>query len=355
MDILRLDNTEWMHLFWFLAIMVVLFILSLRWKKKALQAYGDFSVYRTTAERLSFFRPKVKFFLLLVGMFFLIVAVVNPQIGSKLREAERKGIDLMIAVDVSRSMDATDIRPSRLERSQQAIAQLIDELTGDRIGIIVFAGKAYTQLPITTDYAAAKMYLSTLSSDMVPTQGTSIGSAIELAMESFGDNNHSKSIIVITDGETHDEEALEKARAAAKEGIAVHTIGMGLPEGSPIPVTENGRRTGFKKDRQGNTVMTRLNEQLLTEVASEGNGTYVRANNAQAGLKTIFEEINRMEKQKFESKVYADYEDRFQYFLAVAIVLLMAEVLLVNRKSRYAGKMNLFSKAGNTENRQGLS
>jgi|AntRauTorckE6833_2_1112554.scaffolds.fasta_scaffold00895_7 Ca-activated chloride channel family protein len=348
MDILRLDNTEWMHLFWFLAIMVVLFVMALRWKKRALQSYGDFPVFRKTAGSLSFARPRVKFFLFFVAMLFLVVAIVNPQIGSKLREAERKGVDLMIAVDVSRSMDATDIRPSRLERSRQAIARLIDELTGDRIGIIVFAGKAYTQLPITTDYAAAKMYLSTLSSDMVPAQGTSIGSAISLAMESFSDNNHSKSIIVITDGENHDEDAVEQARIAAEKGITVHTIGMGLPEGAPIPVMQNGRRTGFKKDKDGNTVMTRLNEKLLTEVASEGKGTYVRANNAQAGLKTIFDEINRMEKQKFESKVYADYEDRFQYFLAVAIVLLMIEVLLVNRKSRFAGKINLFSKEEST-------
>ena len=344
MDMLRLDNAEWIHLFWFLAIMLVLFVFALRWKRKALKAYGDFSVFGMTASRLSFFRPKLKFILFLLGIAFLTMAIVNPQIGSKLKEADRKGIDLMIAIDVSRSMDATDIQPSRLDRSRQSISRLIDELSGDRIGIIVFAGKAYTQLPITTDYSAAKMYLSTLSSDMVPTQGTSIGSAIELAMESFDDNEHSKSIIVITDGETHDEHALEKAEEAAEKGITVHTIGMGLPEGAPIPIMQNGRRTGFKKDKEGNTVMTQLNEDLLSRIASRGNGSYVRANNSRAGLQTIFDEINQMEKQKFESKVYADYEDRFQYFLAIAIVLLVAELLLVNRKGRFAGRLNLFRK-----------
>lgn len=340
----RLDNAEWMHLFWFLAIMLVLFVFSARWQRKALKTYGDFSVFGITAKQLSFFRPKLKFILFLLGVAFLTMAVVNPQIGSKLKEADRKGIDLMIAIDVSRSMDATDIKPSRLDRSRQSISRLIDELSGDRIGIIVFAGKSYTQLPITTDYSAAKMYLSTLSSDMVPTQGTSIGSAIELAMESFDDKEHSKSIIVITDGETHDKHALEKAEEAAESGITVHTIGMGLPEGVPIPIMQNGRRAGFKKDNEGNTVMTQLNEDLLSQIASRGNGSYVRANNARAGLQTIFDEINRMEKQKFESKVYADYEDRFQYFLALAIVLLIAELLLVNRKSRFAGRLNLFRK-----------
>lgn len=346
MNMVRLENIELLHLFWFLAGMVILFIVAFRWKKRALKNYGNYEIVKSTVERLSFFRPKLKFVLFLIGMAFLIMATVNPQIGSRLREAERRGIDLMLAVDVSNSMDATDIRPSRLDRSRQAISRLIEKLQGDRLGIIVFAGKAYTQLPITTDYSAAKMYLSTLNTGMVPTQGTSIGSAIELAMDSFGENSQSKSIVVISDGENHDENAIKMAKEAKEKGIIVHTIGMGLPKGSPIPIMKNGRRVGFKKDNQGQTVITKLNEKLLADVAEAGGGIYVRANNSQAGLQTIFNKINEMEKKKFESKVYADYEDRFQYFLAIAIVLLILEQMLSNRRSKLAEKLKLFSEEG---------
>lgn len=344
MNIIRLQNSEYIHLFWLLAAMIILFVVMLQWKRQALKRYGDFSVFGAITDRLSFLRPKFKFVLLLIGMAFLILAIMNPQIGSKLRKAERKGIDLMLAVDVSNSMDATDIRPSRLRRARQAISQLIDELSGDRIGIVVFAGKAYTQLPITSDYSAAKMYLSTMNSQMVPAQGTSIGSAIDLAMDSFNDEEHSRAIIVITDGENHEEDALKMAEAAHEQGITVHTIGMGLPEGGPIPIMKNGQRVGFKKDKKGNTVVTRLDEQMLSSIAQAGGGIYVRANNAKAGLKTIFDEINKMEKKEFESKVYADYEDRFQYFLAIAIVFIILELMMVNRKSKFAGKVNLFNK-----------
>lgn len=346
MNMVRLENIELLHLFWFLAGMVVLFFIAFSWKKRALKQYGDFNTVRATIDRLSFFRPKLKFFLLLFAIAFLVMAAVNPQVGSRLREAERKGIDLMLAVDVSRSMDATDIRPSRLDRSKQAISKLIDKLQGDRIGIIVFAGKAYTQLPITTDYSAAKMYLSTLNTGMVPTQGTSVAKAIELAMDSYGENSQSKSIVIISDGESHDEDAIKKAQEASEMGITVHTIGMGLQQGVPIPVMQNGQRIGFKKDSDGNTVITKLNEKLLADVAKAGGGIYVRASNSQAGLETIFNEINEMEKKKFESRVYADYEDRFQYFLAVAIVLLILEQLLSNRRSKMAEKLRFFSEKG---------
>lgn len=344
MNIIRLENIEYLHLFWVIGGMVVLFWLGMRWKKRSLKRYGDMLVYRSLVPRMSFARPRFKFILFIVATAFLIMGIVNPQIGSKLKEAERKGVDLMIALDVSNSMNARDIKPSRLDRAKKAISKLIDRLSGDRIGIIVFAGQAYTQLPITTDYSAAKLFLSNVDSDIVPTQGTSIGNAIDLAMDSFTDNDHSKAIIVITDGENHQQDALEKAKEAKNKGIMVHTIGMGLPNGAPIPIYKNGQMQGFKKDNEGNTVVSKLNEQLLSRLADAGSGKYVRANNTNAGLNGIFDEINAMEKKKFETKTYADYEDRFQYFLAVSLLLFIIEAIMVNRKSKWADSIKLFQK-----------
>ncbi|MCF8231400.1 MAG: VWA domain-containing protein [Bacteroidales bacterium] len=340
----RLENIEYLHLFWIVGGMIILFWFTMRWKKRALQRYGDLSVYQNLVNRLSFTRPKVKFFVLILATAFLILGIVNPQIGSRLKEAERKGVDLIVALDVSSSMNARDIKPSRLDRAKQAISSLIDRLSGDRIGIIVFAGQAYTQLPITTDYSAGKMFLSNVDSDIVPTQGTAIGNAIDLAMDSFTDNDHSKAIIVITDGENHDQNAMEMAQKARGKGINVHTIGMGLPDGGPIPIYNNGEMKGFKKDRQGNTVVSKLNEQLLRELAEKGGGMYVRANNTKAGLNAIFEEINKMEKKEFETKTYADYEDRFQYFIAISLILFILEAIMVNRRSQWADSFKLFEK-----------
>lgn len=344
MNIIRLENIEYLHLFWVIAGMLILFWIGMRWKKRSLKSFGDLSVYGSLIPRMSFARSNIKFILFILAAAFLIMGIVNPQVGSRLKEAERKGVDLMIALDVSNSMNARDIQPSRLDRAKKAIAKLIDRLSGDRIGIIVFAGQAYTQLPITTDYSAAKLFLSNVDSDIVPTQGTSIGNAIDLAMNSFTENDHSKAIIVITDGENHEENALEMAEKAKSEKITVHAIGMGLPNGAPIPVYKNNQMQGFKKDNQGNTVVSKLNEQLLSQLADAGNGMYVRANNTKAGLNAIFDEINKMEKKKFETKTYADYEDRFQYFLAVSLFLLIIEAIMVNRKSKWADSIKLFDK-----------
>jgi Ca-activated chloride channel family protein len=275
----------------------------------------------------------------------LVFGLANPQIGSKLVEGERKGIDIMVALDVSNSMLAQDIEPNRLERAKQAISKLIDKLGNDRIGMIVFAGNAYVQLPITTDHAAAKMFLSTISTNVVPTQGTAIGEAIELSEKSFDNETHSRVIIVITDGENHEDDAVKIAEGAAEKNISVYTIGMGLPQGSPIPeIDKYGRQTGFKKDRDGNTVVTKLNEDMLQQIAAAGNGIYVRANNTQAGLSKVFEEVNKLEKTEFESKIFSDYEDRFQYFIALSILFLLFELLIFERKSKLLSKIELFKK-----------
>lgn len=275
----------------------------------------------------------VKFGIVVLALSALIFSMTGPQTGSRIEKVKRQGIDLMICLDVSNSMMALDIKPNRLERAKQSIIRLIDNLEGDRIGIIVFAGKAYTQLPITTDYAAAKMFTENISTGIIPTQGTAIAQAIDMAVTGFGESKHNKAIVIITDGEDHEGNVLEQAETAVKANINIYTIGMGLPEGSPIPVYSNGIQTGYKKDRDGQTVMTKLDETLLQRLASIGKGMYVRATTSETGLGRIFDEIGRIEKTEIEEKQFSDYEDQFQYFLGLAILLLIMDLFIFERKT----------------------
>ena len=339
----RFEHTDFLYALLLIPALTVLFIWVSVWKKKAMNKYGDWGIIQRLLPGISKGRVIVKFVLLMIAYVFLIIGIANPQIGSKLVEGERKGIDIMIALDVSNSMLAEDIKPNRLIRAKQAISKLIDKLGNDRIGIIVFAGNAYVQLPITTDYSAAKMFLTTINTRIVPTQGTAIGKAIEMAAGSFDDETHSRAIIVITDGENHEDDAIKAAKKASEKNIKVFTVGMGLPDGAPIPDYDKyNRKTGYKKDRQGTTVVTKLNESALQQIASAGKGAYVRANNAQTGLKKVFEEISKLEKTEFESKMFSDFEDRFQYFIAVSLIFLFLELLIFERKNKWLSKFDLF-------------
>ncbi len=341
----RFEHTEFLWALTLIPFLTALFIWMLFWKKKALQRFGEWSIIHRLIPGKSNSRIILKFVLLMVGYIFLVIGIANPQIGSKLVEGERKGIDIMIALDVSNSMLAEDIKPSRLEMSKQAISKLIDNLGNDRIGIVIFAGNAYMQLPITTDYSAAKMFLANIDTKIVPTQGTAIGEAIEMCTGAFKDETHSRVIIIISDGENHEDDALGAARKAAEKGVVVYTVGMGLTEGAPIPeYNKYNQMTGYKKDRTGSTVVTKLNESMLQQIASAGKGVYVRANNTQSGLKTITEEIDKLEKTKFESKIFSDYEDRFQYFIGVTLIFLLLELFIFERKSKWLSKINFFGK-----------
>jgi Ca-activated chloride channel family protein len=272
-----------------------------------------------------------------------LVGMANPQIGTKYEEVKREGFELMICLDVSNSMLAEDLTPNRLERAKQAISRLVDRLKNDKIGIVVFAGEAYIQLPMTVDHSAAKLFLRSIDTDVVSTQGTAIGKAVELAMSSFSANSKAnKSIIVITDGENHEDDALKQAAAAVEQGIKVHTIGIGSLEGTPIPMYKRGQMLGYRKDREGNTVVTKLNETMLQQIAASGEGTYVRANNSRTGLNALMDELEGMEREEFDSKMFTSYEDRFQYFIGVALLLLLIEVLLPSRKLKVFGGLNLF-------------
>jgi len=321
-------------LFWLIQLLV--------WKsnKRKFAAIVDTRLGAELIPLMSFSKRWLKLGVLSAALICLVFALANPQYGSKSEEVKRKGIDLMIALDISNSMQAEDLYPNRISRAKRSIQELLTYLRSDRIGIVVFAGEAFVQLPITTDYAAAKLFLNSIESNLIATQGTDIGNAIELCMNSFDyESPTSKSIILISDGENHEESAVEMVSQAAEQGIVVHTIGMGSIEGAPIPVMSNGKRIGFRKNREGNTVVSKLNEQMLTEVAAAGNGTFVRASNSESGMSYIFEEIENLEKVEIGSKVYTDYEDRFQYFLLPALLLLIIELIIPNTKSMWWRKL----------------
>ncbi len=330
---LRLEKPLLLFLLLLIPVLILVFILKSKWRKKTIQKLGDPSLINKLMLGYSRERLNTKNVFLLIGIFFIILGLVNPQIGSKLTEAKREGIDMSIVLDISNSMLAEDLSPNRLERAKRGILQMIEKLKGDRLSIVVFAGQAYTQLPLTTDYAAAKLFTSVIQPNMVPTQGTAIGKAITRAVESFDLKSPTKKVIVIlTDGENHEDDALDAANEANKNGIIIHTIGMGSEHGVPIP-NKKGTTNDFKLDKKGQPVMTKINESMLRDIANEGHGIYVRSTNAESGLNIVLDNVNKMEKTEFETKMYKDYEDHFQYFIALGVFFILLEFLLSNRKT----------------------
>src|SRR6056297_44247 len=339
----KFGNPEILYGLIIIPVLLLLFIIAVYNKKRALRKYGDFGVIQQLMPLRSKARPVLKFIFVILAVAALIFTAADPQFGSKLEKVKRKGVGIVIALDVSNSMMAEDIEPNRLERAKRSISRLIDRLKNDKIGLIVFAGDAYVQVPVTTDYSAIKMYLSTINTDIVPRQGTAIGSAIDLAVRSFDSKSElEKALIIITDGENHKGNAVEAAKEARKEGIKIHTIGMGSVEGAPIPLKKRNGQVVYQKDNQGNTVVSKLDPKMLRQIASVGDGKFTRANNARTGLNEIFNAISKMTQKEIESKVYTDYEHRFQYLLGLALLLLFADLLLMNRKNNKLNKFNLF-------------
>ncbi len=339
------DHLIFLSLLAAIPVFVLVFLLMLRRRKKAIQNFGDTALVQQLINDYSRSRPVLKFILLMLVFTFLVFGVVNLKIGSKLDKTKRKGVDIIIALDVSNSMLAQDIKPSRIERAQMAISKLIDKFEDDQIGIVVFAGTAQVLLPITTDYAAAKMLTQSANPEIIPTQGTAIGEALTLATNSFDKNSkNKKAIILISDGENHEDEAVPAVQNAVKEGIVVHTIGMGSENGAPIPVGMKGFNMEYKKDRDGNTVVTKLNEPMLQQIAAAGKGTYARATTNDVGLNTIFNEISKMEKKNYEAKVYSEYSSTYVYFVALGLVILLLEFFIFDRKTRLTRNLDLFEK-----------
>jgi len=337
----RFGHPEYLYLLIIIPVLAFLQLFFLIQKKKALQRFGTPKLVDHLMPDVSKIRPTVKFYILLLALMALIFTIASPQFGTRLQTVQRKGIELIIALDVSNSMNAQDIEPSRLERAKQAIARLTDKLVNDRLGLIVFAGQAYTQLPITSDYASAKMFLSNINTKLVPTQGTAIGSAINLAIKSFSQqDNVNRAIIIITDGENHEDDAISAAQQAAEIGIKVYTIGMGSSRGGPIP---DGKSGNFLRDKEGNVVITNLNEAMLQQIAAAGNGQYIPANNIRAGINNLMDELSNLEKSEFESKVYTDYEDQFQYIAIIALLLLLIDFIILERKNKLLKNIDLFT------------
>jgi len=342
MQLFRFANPDLLYLLLILPVMVLLFIFNEIRKRRAIESLGDSELVNKLLPERSAIRPVVKFIILLAGISSLIVALARPQFGSRLEEVKKEGVEVIIALDVSNSMLAEDIQPDRLTRAKQALTRLIDNLQNDRIGLIVFAGDAYTQIPITTDYISAKMFLSAIGPEMVPKQGTAIGSAINLGMRSFTPGeDKSRAMIIITDGENHEDDPVSAAGEAVKAGIVIHTIGIGSPDGVPIPLTVAGKRD-YLKDKDGNTVITKLDEEILKKVAVTAGGSYVRASNTNIGLEEVFSEIRKMKKQEIESKMYTEYNDQFQIFAGLAILLLLIDFIIMDRKNRKLANIRLF-------------
>jgi Ca-activated chloride channel homolog len=340
---LKLDRPE---LLWLLIggpILSIFFLLLIFNKNNLLKKFADVSLLPYLVPGISSVRAVAKFLAFRISFTFLIIVLVNPMLGSKTAEAKIEGIDLMIALDISNSMLAQDLEPNRLERAKRAIQQALEDLKGNRIGIVVFGGESFVQLPITTDYSAAKLFLSTITTDIMPVQGTAIGSAIDLSVESFDfENGTQKAIIVITDGENHEDDAVRAAKDAFEKKVIVHTIGMGSVKGSPLPTYQNGNMTGYRKDKDGTTIISKLDEKNCIEIASAGHGIFLRATNSQLNLNALFEEINGMKKTEFGTVAYTDYEDRFQFFLIIALFFICIDLMITERKNNWLEKFNIF-------------
>ena len=341
----QLEEKIW---FWVLAIIPVIILLFLMlqfWKYKAQKKFANKAILKRLSPNQSLFKSVVKVVIWCLIFACLSIALVNPKIGTKFETIKREGVDIVFAVDVSKSMLAEDIAPNRLDKSKQLVTQIINNLASDRVGIIAYAANAFPQLPITTDYAAAKMFLQQMNTDMLSSQGTAINAAIELA-ETYFDNEEqtNRVLIIISDGEDHfGESAVRAAEEASEKGLRIFTIGVGDIKGGPIPIKRNGVILNYKKDRQGETVITRLNEENLKSIASQANGVYINGKNTNEVVETIRDILNQMDKTEFEAKEFADFKDQFQWFLAFAIGLLFIDIFLLERKTAWLKKLNLFN------------
>lgn len=338
------EDKEFFWGFLIVAFLFFIYIWKQRFHKKSLNKFGDFPLLSYLFPDISYSKAHFKFFLILLGISFLILAIANPLLGTKLVEAKRQGVDVVILLDISNSMKAVDIKPNRLERAKQMIIKLIDKLVNDRIGIVVFAGEPFIQLPLTTDYGAAKLFTTYIDTDIVPTQGTAIGSAIELAIDKFNfDPKKKKVMIIVTDGENHEDDAISATEVAVRNNFVVHTIGMGSLNGGPIPILTGSSRD-FLKDKNGSVVITRTNPEMLERIAAIGGGEFVMNLGIDPDLSLIVEKISKMEKKEYETKIFSNFESQYQYPLFVAFVLLLVEIFLTERRNKFFVVLNKFFK-----------
>ena len=338
----RFEEPTYLYLLLLLPFLAAFYLYSNYRRRKAIRKFGDPVLMAQLMPDVSKYRPDVKFWLVFAAIGLFAVLLARPQFGSKLETVKRQGVEVMIALDISNSMLAQDVQPSRLEKAKRLVAQLVDKMENDKVGMIVFAGDAFTQLPITSDYISAKMFLESINQSLISKQGTAIGAAINLATRSFTPQEGvGRAVIVITDGENHEGGAVEAAKAAAEKGIQVSVLGVGMPDGAPIPVEGTN---DFRRDRDGNVVVTRLNEQMCQEIAQAGDGIYVRVDNSNAAQKVIAQEINKMAKADVETQVYTEFNEQFQAVAWIILLLLLAEMLILERKNPLFRNIHLFKK-----------
>ena len=340
----RLDEKIWFWTLLVIPVIILLFLLLQIWKRSAQKKFADGYLLKRLSPNQSLFKGILKVLVLCGAFACLSLALVNPKIGTKLETVRSQGVDIVFAVDVSKSMLAEDIAPNRLEKSKQLVREIINSLASDRVGIIAYAGKAFPQLPITTDYASAKMFLQNMNTDMLSSQGTAIHEAIQLAKTYYDDEEQTNRIlIIISDGEDHEGDAVDIAEEAMEQGIRILTVGVGDVKGGPIPIKRNGIVLNYKKDNRGETVITRLDETTLKEIAEETDGIYVNGSNTAEVVDAIKGILDRMDKKEFESKQIADFKDQFQWFLGLGILLLFIDIFFLERKTAWLKKLNLFN------------
>ncbi|GHT50585.1 membrane protein [Bacteroidia bacterium] len=335
----RFEHSSYLYLLLLLPVLAAVFYYGIFLRRKALKRFGAKLLVRELMPDSASKKLHLKFWLLFAAVALSVVVVAGPQFGSKLETVKKQGIEVMICLDVSNSMMAEDVSPNRLTKAKQLLSRLVDNMNNDKVGLIVFAGDAFIQLPITSDYVSAKMFLSSINTSMVPTQGTAIGAAIRLATNSFTPNDATaKTIILITDGENHEDNAAEMAKEAVEKGITINVLGIGSPEGAPI-ITNHG----YMKDNQGNMVLTVLNEKMCQEIAAAGNGLYARVDNSNGAVKALQKELDSKAKSEVESKVFSDYDEKYQLIAAIVLALLLLEFFTLERKNKIWSKVKLFS------------
>ena len=333
--------------FYFLSLLPIIwlgYLLVYRWKIKTQSIFAEKILMERLSPNRSFFKPFLKLLIISICIIFLIFGLVNPKIGTELETVKREGVDIVFVVDVSKSMLAEDIAPNRLEKSKRLVSAIINQLVSDRIGIIAYAAQAIPQLPITTDYGAAKMFLQSLNTDMLSSQGTAVDSALDLSRTYFNDQDQTNRVVfLISDGEDHSDKAEEAARRANEFGIRIFTFGVGSESGAPIPIKRNGIVETYKKDLEGNVVITKKNPNVLKTIAEITNGAYYEGNDTELVLDFVEQTLKEMDKKEFEAKKFVSYKDQFQIFLLIAFSLLLSEVFIFETKTRWVQKLNLFN------------
>ena len=342
---IQFDEKIYFYLLLILPVLIALFLWVIVWKRKTQKKFGNPILLKKLTPNKSHFKSTLKLIFFLLGISLLIVGLVNPKIGTKLETVKREGVDIVFAVDVSKSMLAEDIAPNRLEKAKRLVSEIINQLGSDRIGIIAYAGQAYPQLPITTDYGAAKMFLQSMNTNMLTSQGTAINEAIDLATTYYNDDEQTNRVLfIISDGEDHSEGSTQEAvEDAIEEGIKIFTIGVGNIKGAPIPIKRNGVLETLKKDAQGEVVITKLNREVLQDIADSGKGEYIDGSNTEIAIEFIKEELLKMDKTEFEAKQFAEYKDQFQWFLAAGLLFLFLDIFVLDKKTKWLKKLNLFN------------